>query len=53
MSYTVNEAIDYLKKLQSVGYGDKLKVDITFPISVSNTPSNDLNHICIYKNENK
>ena len=53
MSYTVNEAIDYLKKLQSVGYGDKLKVDITFPISVSNIPSNNLNHICIYKNENK
>ena len=53
MSYTVNEAIDYLKKLQSVGYGDKLKVDIAFPITVSDTNSNNLNHICIYKNEDK
>ena len=50
MSYTVNEAIDYLKKLQSIGYGNKLKVDITYPVTVSNIPSDNLNHICIYKN---
>lgn len=51
MDYTVNEAIDYLKKLRSLGYGNTLKVEIVFPITVSNTTSNNLNHICIIKNE--
>lgn len=53
MSYTVNEAIDYLKKLQSIGYGNTLRVDISFPITVSNIPSNNLNHICIQEKEDK
>lgn len=51
MDYTVNEAINYLKKLQDIGLGDTLKVTLVFNITVSEVPSNNLNHICIIKNE--
>lgn len=51
MNYTINEAIEYLKRFRDLGYGDTLTVSITFPVTVSDTPSSKLNHICIYNNE--